>query len=161
MKVTVVVDNSVPISAKKPFLGEHGLSLLLELDSYKPPLDAGQSSAVVHNLSLLGVHPHELDAIAISHGHYDHTGGLPHILRHRCKPISIYAHRLIFGKRYAVTGGERAYIGVPFTKEDSICLGARWQLTDEPLKIVPKLWFSGKDAPHNYIRAGRYQAGYL
>ncbi len=143
MKVTVVVDNSVPISAPKPFQGEHGLSLLLELDVYKLLLDAGQSAAVVHNLSLLGLHPLQLDAIAISHGHYDHTGGLPHLLRHRCKPIPVYGHRLIFGKRYSVSGSEHKYVGIPFEKEDGTCLGADWHLTDKPFEIVPRLWFSG------------------
>jgi len=143
MKVTVVVDNSVPISAKKPFLAEHGLSLLLETDSFKLLLDAGQSSAVIHNLSLLGIHPLQLDALAISHGHYDHTGGIPHILRHRRKPIPIYAHSQIFGLRYSVSGGGREHIGIPFEKEESICLGANWKLTNDPLEIAPNLWFSG------------------
>lgn len=143
MKVTVVIDNSVPINARKPFLGEHGLSLLLETDSYKLLLDAGQSSAVVHNLGLLGVHPLQLDAIAISHGHYDHTGGIPHILRHRRKPIPIYAHSLIFGKRYSILGGGREYIGIPFEKEESISLGGNWKLTNGPVEIAPNLWFSG------------------
>lgn len=143
MKVTIVVDNSVPISAKKPFLAEHGLSLLLETDSYKLLLDAGQSSAVVQNLSLLGVHPLQLDAIAISHGHYDHTGGIPYILRHRLKPIPIYAHSQIFGLRYSLAGGGREHIGIPFGKEESICLGADWKLVNNPHEIAPNLWFSG------------------
>lgn len=143
MKVTVVVDNSVPTSAKSPFLGEHGLSLLLETGTKKILVDAGQSGAVVHNLSLLGFHPGELDAIAISHGHYDHTGGLPHVLRHRRKPVSVYAHSGIFDKRYSVAGDSRSYIGVPFAKEDADMLGAEWILTDEPLEISPGLWFSG------------------
>lgn len=143
MKVTVVVDNSVPISAKSPFIGEHGLSLLLETDTKKILVDTGQSGAVVHNLSLLGVHPRELDAIALSHGHYDHTGGLPHILRHRRKPISVYAHSGIFNKRYSVTGDNRSYIGLPVAKEDTDMLGSDWILADEPLKVSPDLWFSG------------------
>lgn len=143
MKVTVVVDNSVPIHTPHPFLGEHGLSLLLELDSCKLLLDAGQSSAVVHNLSLLGVHPEQLTALAISHGHYDHTGGIPHILRQRHNPIPIYAHSQIFTRRYAVSADSRRYIGVPFLQEESIGLGADWILTQEPLQIAPKLWFSG------------------
>lgn len=143
MKVTVVVDNSVPISARSPFLGEHGLSLLIETGTRKILLDTGQSSAVVHNLGLLGVHPRELDAITISHGHYDHTGGLLHILRHRRSPIPVYAHSGIFAKRYSVAGGGRAYIGAPFVKEEADLLGAEWVLADEPREIAPGLWFSG------------------
>ncbi|MDR7867752.1 MAG: MBL fold metallo-hydrolase [Sporomusaceae bacterium] len=143
MKVTVVVDNSVPISARHPFLAEHGLSLLIDTGSKKILLDTGQSAAVVHNLSLLGVHPRELDAVAISHGHYDHTGGLPHILRHRQKPIPVYAHPAIFGHRYSVAGGIRTHIGMPFVKEEAEACGAIWKLSEAPLEIDSGLWFSG------------------
>ena len=69
MKLTVVVDNMVSHSTPRPFRAEHGYALLVETGGKKILLDAGQSDVVVHNLSLLGVHPDELDAIAISHGH--------------------------------------------------------------------------------------------
>ena len=82
MKVTIAVDNCVPIGARAPFLGEHGLSMLIETVDTRLLLDTGQSSAIIHNLSLLGVSPGSLDMIAISHGHYDHTGGLYHVLNH-------------------------------------------------------------------------------
>ncbi|EGO62485.1 MBL fold metallo-hydrolase [Acetonema longum] len=143
MKVTVVIENSVPAGAKGPFVGEHGLSLLLETGTQKILIDTGQSGAVVHNLSLLGVHSRELDAIAISHGHYDHTGGLPCLLRHRRKPVPVYAHSGIFKKRYAVANGRRSYAGLPFTKEETDMLGVDWIFADEPMEIAPKLWLSG------------------
>lgn len=143
MKITVVIDNCVPISTPSPFLGEHGASLLIEANGKLILLDAGQSSAVVHNLSLLGKHPAELDAIIVSHGHYDHTGGLYHILKHRRKPISIFAHSRIFDERYSISGG-RYYIGIPHLKEGLSSIGAQWQLFDKPTEIFPDLWFSGQ-----------------
>ena len=87
MKITVVVDNAVPISAKSPFVAEHGYSLLIEHDMKKILFDAGQSQAVVHNLSLLGTSPTELDALVLSHRHYDHSGGLLDVLQHRHKRL--------------------------------------------------------------------------
>jgi 7,8-dihydropterin-6-yl-methyl-4-(beta-D-ribofuranosyl)aminobenzene 5'-phosphate synthase len=144
LKLTVVVDNSVPISTPSPFQGEHGFSLLIEIDSAKILLDAGQSDVVVHNLSLLGVHPNELDAIVLSHGHYDHSGGLAFILKHRKRPIPVYAHRDIFKKRHSVAGGQRQYIGIPNTKEELSALGAQWNLAVSPLEIVSGLIFSGQ-----------------
>jgi len=143
MKVTVVVDNSVSLSAKRPFLAEHGLSLLIELDCCSILLDAGQSGIVVHNLGLLGIHPNHLDAIVVSHGHYDHTGGIPTILRQRCQPIPIYAHDEVFKERYSNSGQVRRYIGIPFVKEASIALGAEWNFQRDPVEIAPNLWFSG------------------
>ena len=76
MKVTVIIDNTVPIGTRLPFLAEHGLSLLIEHAGKKVLFDTGQSSAVVSNLSLLGFRPSELDMLVVSHGHYDHTGGI-------------------------------------------------------------------------------------
>ncbi|VBB07720.1 metallo-beta-lactamase [Lucifera butyrica] len=147
MKLTVVVDNYVPISTPSPFLGEHGFSLLIELDTAKILLDTGQSDAVVKNLSLLGIHPNQLDAIVLSHGHYDHTGGLRYLLQHRSKPIPVYGHPDIFQNRYSVAGNRRCYIGVPDTKEDLTALGAIWHLTANPIEIAPQLIFSG-EIPH-------------
>ena len=80
MKFTVVVDNNVPPGAKAAFRGEHGLAVLIETGANKILFDTGQSDLVIYNLGLLGVHPRDLDAIVVSHGHYDHTGGLPAVL---------------------------------------------------------------------------------
>lgn len=99
-KVTVVVDNCVPINCGLPFLGEHGLSMLLETSGKRLLLD-GQSAAVIQNLSLLGVAPGSLDMLAISHGHYDHTGGLYPLLSHAQKTLPVYIHEEAFATLFA------------------------------------------------------------
>ncbi len=143
MKVTIVVDNYVPISTPKPFWGEHGFSMLLESNEHKILMDTGQSEAVVKNLSLLGIHPNELDAIVLSHGHYDHAGGLEHILEYRKEPIPVYAHPAIFKDRYSVSG-IRHQIGIPCIKEKLSALGAQWHFSSTPLELYPGLWFGGQ-----------------
>jgi len=144
MKITVVVDNTVPMSAKSPFLAEHGYSLLIEYDTKKILFDAGQSQAVVHNLSLLGTSPTELDALVLSHGHYDHAGGLLHVLQHGHKQLPLYAHSDIFIPRFSVAGGIRQFIGIPYQKEQLSSLGVDWQLGKSTREIFPALWFSGQ-----------------
>ncbi len=144
MKVTVVIDNYVPISASRPFLGEHGFSLLLETSGHKILMDTGQSGAVIHNLSLLGVHPDQLDAIVLSHGHYDHAGGLEYILEHRSKPIPVYAHPNIFKERFSVAGGHKHEIGISCIKEKLTTWGAEWHFSDKPLEICEQLVFGGQ-----------------
>ena len=144
MKVTVVVDNAVPINAKKPFRAEHGLSLLLETGGKKILFDAGQTDLVVHNLSLLGVNASQIDMIVLSHGHYDHAGGLMPFLQHGEKNFPLYADADIFTPRYSLAGGGRFFIGIPYAKEQLSLLGADWRLGKEPFELLPNLWYSGR-----------------
>lgn len=143
MKFTVVVDNNVPPGAKAPFRGEHGLALLIETGTNRILFDAGPSDVVVHNLGLLGLHPRDLDAIVLSHGHYDHTGGLPSVLMMAGKTIPVFSHPGIFKQRYAVTGTACRYVGIPFTREYLSCIGADFRSVDGPQELVPNLWISG------------------
>jgi len=143
MKVTVIVDNAVPFGTRHPFLAEHGLSLLIEHAGKRVLYDTGQSSAVVSNLSLLGFRPSELDMLVVSHGHYDHTGGIFHVLQHARKKIPVYAHTKIFQARYSIAGNQRRFIGIPHEKEVLTALGAEWRLIDKPTEIIPELWMSG------------------
>jgi 7,8-dihydropterin-6-yl-methyl-4-(beta-D-ribofuranosyl)aminobenzene 5'-phosphate synthase len=143
MKVTVIIDNAVPIGTGRPFLAEHGLSLLIEHAGKKVLYDTGQSSAVVSNLSLLGFRPAELDMLVVSHGHYDHTGGIFHVLQHARKKIPVYAHTKIFQARYSVAGDQRRFIGIPHEKEVLTALGAEWCFINAPTEIISGLWMSG------------------
>lgn len=142
-KVTVAIDNCVPIGASVPFLGEHGLSMLFETQDQRLLLDAGQSSAIVHNLGLLGVSPTSIDLIAISHGHYDHTGGLYPLLTQARKSLPLYLHEDAFRPRYAVSGGQRKFIGIPHRREQLAALGAEFRMVREPTEVLPGLWLSG------------------
>jgi metal-dependent hydrolase (beta-lactamase superfamily II) len=85
-KITCIVDNAVQSGSR--LWGEHGLAFLVEIGDGRVLFDAGQSGTVLlHNLAVLGVDPATIDALAISHAHYDHTGGLPALLE-RTHPIS-------------------------------------------------------------------------
>ena len=50
--------------------------MLLDIDGQRLLVDTGQTQAVTHNLGLLGIAPASLDAVLLSHGHYDHTGAV-------------------------------------------------------------------------------------
>ena len=144
MKVTVIIDNAVLPGARQPLLAEHGLSLLIEHAGKKILYDTGQSSAVVSNLSLLGFRPSELDMLVVSHGHYDHTGGIFYVLQYARKKIPVYAHPGIFQPRYSISGEQRRFAGIPHKQELLTALGAEWCFVDKPTEIIPGLWVSGR-----------------
>ena len=72
--LTVVVDNNSEL-LNAP--SEHGLCLHLQSDNHNMLFDAGKSDLVLANLEALGLAAKSPEWIALSHGHYDHTTGVP------------------------------------------------------------------------------------
>ena len=72
-------------------LAEHGLSFWIEYGDKRMLFDTGQSDILVQNAKTLGINLAETNAIVLSHGHYDHTGGLPAVLDIASK-AKIYLH---------------------------------------------------------------------
>jgi len=134
--VTAIIENS---SNKPGFYAEHGLSILIEIisddETTKILMDAGQSTfAFLNNAQRLKIDLTEIDAIVISHGHFDHTGALLDILRKIPKKIPIIGHPHMFDKKYSKHARLR-YIGVPFAKDDLQHRG-RLKLTKTPIKVA-------------------------
>lgn len=72
MKITVVVGEE----QKAPLVSEFGLSLLIENEGKSFLFDTGAGEALIPNLKTLGIAPEKYARVILSHGHYDHTGGL-------------------------------------------------------------------------------------
>ena len=143
MKITVVMDNNVPTMAQAPFVAEHGLSFLIEEGGKTILFDTGQTGGVITNLDLIGVHPSALDMIVLSHGHYDHTGGLAKVLQLARKDVEVVAHACAFDAHGSASAGKRRYVGVPFAREHLQGLGGVWDLREGPRRLTEKLYFSG------------------
>jgi len=73
IRMTVLVDNSV---SAQGLLAEHGLAFWIEAHGRRILFDTGQGMVLRHNASELGIDLRQTDAVVLSHGHYDHTGGL-------------------------------------------------------------------------------------
>jgi 7,8-dihydropterin-6-yl-methyl-4-(beta-D-ribofuranosyl)aminobenzene 5'-phosphate synthase len=142
MNVTCVIDDAVQRSSA--FWGEHGLAFLIETEAGRVLFDTGQSGAVLlHNLEFLGVDPATIDALAISHAHYDHTGGLPALLE-RVRPATpLYANPDLFRERFSRREGEPRSVGLSLTREE---LAARLalRLGAKPQEVVPGVWTTGE-----------------
>ena len=91
VKITVLIDDLN--GTIKNFILSYGFAALIELDNKKILFDAGTNiDPLLKNLKTYGILPSELDGIILSHNHYDHTDGVPGILRENPK-IPIYVHK--------------------------------------------------------------------
>lgn len=136
----VVNDVAIPNSG---LLSEHGLSFWIEIDSVVTLFDSGTSANVfTHNLTNLGLNPLKIEAVALSHAHYDHTGGLGAILDQK-PDIRVFAHSEIFTQRYSLKNGEYKNIGMPEGIESKL-RHTDLQLSDTPVQIIPELWTTGE-----------------
>lgn len=100
LSITILTDNKPDVS--KPELEtEHGLSLWIEADDVRILFDCGQTNICVDNAAKLGIDISKADCIVLSHGHYDHTGGLDAVLK-RKPECPIYCHGMVFSPRYSL-----------------------------------------------------------
>jgi len=142
LRIATLSENTAGIDG---FLGEWGLSILVESDEAKVLFDTGQSVSTTHNARLLGVDLSQIDRIVLSHGHFDHTGGLRQVLSEIGREIEVIAHPDIWQAKYATSqSGESRYIGIPFSRRELEELGARFRLTPEPVAISDSITTSGE-----------------
>lgn len=105
MKLVALMENT---SCRDDLCVEHGLSLYMETERHTILFDAGQSAAFADNAEKLGVDLRKVDFAVLSHGHYDHSGGLGKFLEiHETAPVYVSSHA--FEGHYAIDG---RYIGV-------------------------------------------------
>lgn len=136
MTITALMDDYCP---KARFCGEHGLSYLLESGGRRALFDAGQSGAFLRNAAVLGVELGRLDAVALSHGHYDHAGGLG-ALYELMAPDSppLYAGPGYDRERFSLGPAGKSSIGLPAASRPPRAPAAR--LVDRPTELLPGLF---------------------
>jgi 7,8-dihydropterin-6-yl-methyl-4-(beta-D-ribofuranosyl)aminobenzene 5'-phosphate synthase len=91
---------------------EHGLSLYIETETKKILFDTGQTGLFMLNAKKLNINIAEIDIVVLSHGHYDHTGGLYPFLKKNSK-AKVYAKPDIFIPHYR---GRTRFLGTQFHK---------------------------------------------
>lgn len=101
MQVTIVCENTVGVPIPKGLMAEHGLSFWIE-DKGVTLYDTGQGVGILNNIEVMGKNVHAIDRIILSHGHYDHVGGLMTVLKSRNSEVPVYVHAEAFRNKVGV-----------------------------------------------------------
>lgn len=162
LAVTVLADNTV---AGRGLLAEHGLAYGIVTGTHRLLFDTGQGLVLAANARQLEFDLATVTDIALSHGHYDHTGGLREVLAHATRP-TVYAHPDALVRRFHCAPEGCREIGMP--REARALLrraGDRLVLTAAPVAIAPGVYLSGEvrrlhpqeaiEEPFRRDRAGR------
>jgi len=141
LRITTLSENT---AGPGNFLGEWGLSVLVETGEMNVLLDTGQSISAAYNADILGIDLSRVDKIVLSHGHLDHTGGLREVLRRMGKEVEIIAHPDMWQAKYSLREGVDRYIGIPFARRELEGLGANFKLTPEPVRLTDNIMTTGE-----------------
>ncbi|MEA1959997.1 MAG: MBL fold metallo-hydrolase [Bacillota bacterium] len=139
VNVKILVENTTPVP---PFIGEYGFAALVTVDGKQYLFDTGSADAVFKNAQYLGLDLSKVDDLIISHGHFDHTGGVVPFLQ-MGNPKHIFAHSGVFTPRYVVAGEFKREIGSLFTAEDVKKFGAALTTVDSFSEIHPNVYLTG------------------
>jgi 7,8-dihydropterin-6-yl-methyl-4-(beta-D-ribofuranosyl)aminobenzene 5'-phosphate synthase len=145
VQITTLSENT----ATYGYIAEWGLSILVEAEGARILVDAGLSFSAAHNAKTAGIDLPSTDRIVLSHGHADHTGGLYDLVK-EIGEIEIIAHPDIWDAKYVQRdlGETKRYIGIPFRRETLEDLGAKFNLTSEPVSITEHIMTTGEIPLH-------------
>ncbi len=144
VKITVLCENTV---GRLIGTGEHGFSAFIETNGGNYLFDTGSGNSVVSNSLALGKELKNIRKIFLSHGHQDHTGGLPEVLKLRGK-VEIHAHPQVFTDRVRVYEENhremRRFIGIPYKRSYLEALGACFLFNSEFAEADKNLYLTGE-----------------
>ena len=139
--ITTLVENAV---FRPGLLAEHGLAFWIEYNGQRILFDTGQGQVLEHNVRELSIQLEDADVIAISHGHFDHVGGLPAALR-RSRPVDVFLHPDALAPKFTQSkNGPVRDIGMPAASQIALAsAAARVRLVEHPTVIAEGVTLTG------------------
>jgi len=147
-RITVLIDDYAGYEIRNLY-GQHGLSMYIEyIDDegkmHRILFDVGQSAkAIIHNAQLLGIDLSKIEAIIISHNHYDHTGGLLGILKRIDRRIPVILHPDTLKPSIHLSKYGIRSVGMPFNINKLEKLANIIPIRDS-IEILPGMYFLGE-----------------
>lgn len=132
--------------ARGGFLAEHGFSVCVKTERHLLLVDTGASKKTFFNAALFGIFPSQIDTVLLSHGHYDHGGGLPFFLENN-KTAQVYVGKGSDGDFYSERNGEDCYIGL----DKSIFSDTRVKAVPDFFRIDEELSLFGEYDPSDLL----------
>ena len=140
LNLTVLVENT---AQGHGLLAEHGLAFWLGLGSRRILFDTGQTGIVCLNANRLGIDLGSTSAIVLSHGHYDHTGGLVQVLKHTGR-TQVFAHPEVLTDKFARNAdGTSRNIGMSAQTRTALKQTAVVTPTETPTEIGDGMFATG------------------
>ncbi|MHA2073975.1 MAG: MBL fold metallo-hydrolase [Candidatus Hodarchaeales archaeon] len=143
-KITNVYTNE----AKKGghLIGDHGQAFHIKIDNQNVLFDTGtKSDVLLHNMNILGLSPHVIDKIVFSHGHFDHTAGLPGLLDNvnPSSPIPVFGSPCMVEKKIFKLAFIKKDISFPSLSENQKSK-IQLKLSKKPIELVRSLTTTGE-----------------
>jgi len=140
-KITTLVENTVPKA--RGLIGEHGIAFYIEAGEHRVLFDTGQGFALIKNAQTLGIDLSTVEALVLSHGHYDHTGGLDALLSIN-RSFRLHAHPDVFSEKIARRNGQSHTIGLTLSRSTLESMGVQVLLDSHPMEVVPGVLTTGE-----------------
>ena len=144
MKITIICENTV---GRRIGLGEHGFSAYIETEQGNYLFDTGSGHSVVRNSLELNKDLRTIEKIFLSHGHFDHTGGLPEVLKLKGR-VDVHAHAHVFLDRIHVMKDNeketKKFVGLPYKKKYLESLGAHFIFNKDFTEVLKGVFLTGE-----------------
>jgi len=143
LRLVVVVENR----AGHGCTGAHGLAVWLEIGSSVLLVDTGPDPGLLaDNAAVLGLDLARVETVVLSHGHDDHSGGLPAVVAARAgRPLTVVMHPAAYRARFSRRSGAPRPIGMPALSQAALrAPGVVVVTATRPTVIVPGVWATGE-----------------
>lgn len=135
VKITTLIENSP--GEHHALKTEHGISFFIEKDGHKILFDTGQTGIFIENAEQLRADLTALEYVILSHGHYDHSGGL-RPLTQLTTDFKLVLGQGFFDEKYGYKNNSYEYLGNNFDETFLQNLGIAYQFVDQPLtELIP------------------------